>query len=326
MTSSVGVDSFTALEETWQRLLPAAQANTIFFTPYWQRIWWQKFGHSAELSLLSLHKGSQLLGIAPLMREEDILSFIGDTDVCDYLDFIVARGCEAAFYEALLDHLDKEDWTALDLHCLAATSPTLTRFAPLAEKRGYSVELALEDVCPRVDLPQSWDEYLALLGKKDRHELRRKMRRLFQSGETRYYALENAAELAEGLQDFFRLHRQSRQDKAEFMTEEMAQFFRQITTYAAEMGHLKLYFLEIDGVRTSTALCFDYGDELSLYNSGFDPAYASLSVGLLLKAFCLKEAIAAGRKRFDFLRGAEPYKYDLGGRDLPIYRCLVRKA
>ena len=110
------------------------------------------------------------------------------------------------------------------------------------------------------------------------------------------------------------------------MTEEMAHFFRQIAASAAEMGHLKLYFLEIEGVRTSTALCFDYGDEFSLYNSGYDPAYASLSVGLLLKAFCLKEAIAAGKKRFDFLRGSEPYKYDLGGQDLPIYRCLVRKS
>jgi len=152
------------------------------------------------------------------------------------------------------------------------------------------------------------------------------MRRLLEREETHYYAIEKAEELPEGLEDFFRLHRQSRQDKAEFMTAEMAHFFRQIATAMAEMGHLKLYFLEIEGVRTSTVLCFDYGDEIALYNSGYDPAYASLSIGLLLKAFCLKEAIATGKKRFDFLRGSEPYKYDLGGQDLPIYRCLIRKA
>jgi CelD/BcsL family acetyltransferase involved in cellulose biosynthesis len=326
MAPSVRVDTFSTLEEAWQRLLPVANVDTVFLTPQWQRIWWQKFGQRAELCLLSLREDNQLLGIAPLMREGNTLSFVGDTDVCDYLDFIVARGKEVAFYETLLDYLDKDDRIALDLHCLAASSPALTNLVPLAEKRGYSVETTLEDVCPRVDLPPSWEEYLALLAKKDRHELRRKMRRLFENGEARYYAIERPEELTEGLEEFFRLHRQSRQDKAKFMTDEMAHFFRQIATMAAEMGHLKLYFLEIEGVRTSTALCFDYGDELSLYNSGYDPAYASLSVGLLLKAFCLKEAIAAGKKRFDFLRGAEPYKYDLGGQDLPIYRCLVRKS
>lgn len=325
MTSSVGVDTFATLKEAWKKLLPVANSDTIFFTPQWQAIWWRKFGHGRELCLFSFSEGNQLSGIAPLMREGDTLSFVGDPDVCDYLDFIVSRGCETAFYEALLDYLDKEDWTVLDLHCLATNSPTLSHLVSLAEKRAYSVETTLEDVCPRMDLPPSWEEYLARLGKKDRHELRRKMRRLSQSGETRYYAIEKTDELAEGLEDFFRLHKLN-PDKAEFMTAEMAQFFRQIAACAAQMGYLKLYFLEIDGVRTSTALCFNYGEEFSLYNSGYDPDYSSLSVGLLLKAFCLKDAIAAGKKRFDFLRGAEPYKHDLGGQDLPIYRCLVRKT
>ncbi len=325
MALSMRVDTFTNLEEAWQGLLPRATLNTIFFTPQWQQIWWQRFGSKGELCLLSLYDGNQPLGIAPLMRDGNAHSFIGDPNVCDYLDFVVARGGETTFYGTLLDYLDKEERIALDFHCLAATSPTLAFFLPLAEKRGYSVETTLEDVCPRVDLPASWEEYLTLLGKKDRHELRRKMRRLSENGETRYYALEKAEDVARGLEDFIHLHKQSRQEKARFMTEEMAHFFRQIATCVAEMGHLKLYFLEIDGVRISTALCFDYGDEFSLYNSGFDPAYSSLSVGLLLKAFCLKEAIAAGKKHFDFLRGSEPYKYDLGGQDLPIYRCLIRK-
>ena len=67
-------------------------------------------------------------------------------------------------------------------------------------------------------------------------------------------------------------------------------------------------------------LCFEVAGELLLYNSGYDPAYASLSVGLLSKALCLRDALERGLRAVDFLRGHEPYKYDLGGRDQPVYR------
>ena len=94
----------------------------------------------------------------------------------------------------------------------------------------------------------------------------------------------------------------------------------------AEIGLLRFGILELNTVPTAIVMCFDYHDCVYLYNSGYDPAYSWLSVGLLLKAFCIKEAIALGKRRFDFLRGAEPYKYDLGGKDLPVYMCLVQRG
>ena len=93
----------------------------------------------------------------------------------------------------------------------------------------------------------------------------------------------------------------------------------------ADAGHLRLLFLEVDKIRVATVMGFDYRDRFYLYNSGYDPDYSSLSAGLLLKALCLKESIAAGKKRFEFLRGAEDYKYRLGGQDIPVYQSLIRK-
>jgi len=84
--------------------------------------------------------------------------------------------------------------------------------------------------------------------------------------------------------------------------------------------------LELEGKRVAALFCFEDDEELLLYNSGYDPQYAHLSVGLLSKATCLRGAIEAGKQRFDFLRGCEPYKYDLGGKDLPVYRCLIKKS
>mgnify|MGYP001465757665 CR=1 FL=1 len=87
---------------------------------------------------------------------------------------------------------------------------------------------------------------------------------------------------------------------------------------------------ELEGSRAlqyiAAAMCFDYGNVRLLYNSGYDPDYSSLSIGLLLKALCLKEAIEEGMAYFDFLRGMEPYKYHFGASDVRLYHLTVRRA
>ena len=164
------------------------------------------------------------------------------------------------------------------------------------------------------------------LSGKDRHELRRKLRRLESSGEYRWYCRSEMAEVEEDLGDFFSLLRESREDKKNFLTPQRERFFRSVATQMAAMGQVKLCFLELGGQRAAAALCFDYGQSRMLYNSGFDPAYGYYSVGLLVKALCLKDAIECGHQYFDFLRGDEAYKYDLGGKDRVLYRMVVKRG
>ena len=321
----IRTSDFADLEEPCAGLLQVSSTNTVFHTLRWQAVWWQQFHHGAELLLLSVYRDTDLVGIAPLMRQGERISFIGDSNLCDYLDLIVARGQESAVAAALLEHLDSLQWKILDLPCLLPRSPVISHLAPLARERGNRAEVTQMDTCPQVELPPTWEEYLAGLRAKERHELRRKLRRLDQAGMADCYAIADKGRLDQGVEDFIRLFRASRKDKAQFMTPEMASFFRSLAHSMAEAGYLRLYFLELDGVRVATAMCFDYGDVLYLYNSGYDPRYAFLSVSLLLKALCLRDAIEGKKRCFDFLRGAEPYKYRLGGRDMPVYRCLVRR-
>ena len=71
---------------------------------------------------------------------------------------------------------------------------------------------------------------------------------------------------------------------------------------------------------------FDYDSSHYLYNSAYDPQFGHLSVGLLTKILCLKESIQKGMKKWNFLKGAEPYKYRLGGQEVPLYNCLITIA
>ncbi len=122
------------------------------------------------------------------------------------------------------------------------------------------------------------------------------------------------------MDDFFPLMRASSHDKDDFLTPEREDFFKKLALELAPRGQFKLYFLEVDGVRVASCICFDYAGTYLLYNSGYDPEFSTLSVGLLNKALCLKEAIEEGRECFDFLRGNERYKYDLGGKTVPYFR------
>jgi len=122
---------------------------------------------------------------------------------------------------------------------------------------------------------------------------------------------------------FLKLFSESREDKTTFMTAQMESFFRSLADTMVEAGLLRLGILELDMVPTAIVMCFDYHDCVYLYNSGYDPNYSSLSVGLLSKVLCIKDSIQKGRKRFDFLKGGESYKYHLGGREIPLYRCHI---
>ena len=104
------------------------------------------------------------------------------------------------------------------------------------------------------------------------------------------------------------------------MSEPMAQFFWQLKTGRIEGWQSNLCFLKLDCKAVAGVFSFSNDQEVWLYNSGYNPKEQYWSVGLLLKAHLIKQAIEAGKKRFDFLRGSERYKYDLGAKDLQLYR------
>jgi CelD/BcsL family acetyltransferase involved in cellulose biosynthesis len=315
---------FGAVEGEWRELLAACHPAYPFLSPTWHRIWWEEFGDGKERVLLSARDGMR--AIVPLMKEAQTLKFAGDTSICDYMDLVSADEDRVALLEAVLRSLGEEPWSELEFWALRGDSPTYAALSAACERLGMTCERDVEDVCPQLDLPRDWDEYLASLDKKDRHELRRKLRKLSQGGEPELEVLTSAADVTAALDDFVRQHKSSRSDKETFMTEQMERFFRRVVPALAEEGAVEMIFLKLGGVRAACVLCFRTDGDILLYNSGYEPAYAGLSVGLLSKALALKRAIELGMKRFDFLRGAEPYKYDLGAKDLPVYRCVIRRT
>ena len=323
MDYSVTEESFASLSSYWTDSRHNLNWGSIFVLPSWLQVWWQAFGSGAELYLRAVRQREKIIGIAPLLVKEKTASIVGSADVCDYLDFVVAPRMERDFFSVLLDDLRRESINQLDLRPLRPDSTVLTDLVDIAKERKYEVLCHEEGVSVELGLPSTWDEYLATLTKKQRHEVRRKLRRLWEIDNVDYRCLKVSQEVGDFMNTFLKLFLLSREEKANFMTTQMESFFRSLAEAMAEVGLLRFGILELDALPAAMIMGFDYNDTMYLYNSAYDPEYSYLSVGLLSKVLCIKESIQRGRKKWDFLKGGEPYKYHIGGREIPLYSCHI---
>jgi len=324
MKSQFSLESFDSVYNVWKKLYEDSPSAPIFSSPAWSKVWWQEFGSGSKLHLGAIQQGGKIIGIAPLLVNGDVASFIGGSDVCDYLDFVVVPGSEDSFFCALLDNLKAEGIHKLDLAPLRPESIVRTSLTNLVPEQKWQLSCSPEDVTVELNLPASWEEYLQLLSGKQRHELNRKLRRLNEEGDLNHRTSLDANQT--DIDVFLHLFRDSRQDKAAFLTPQMESFFRSIARAMADQKLLRLNILELDKKPVAATMCFDYKDTVYLYNSGYEPDYGWLSVGVISKALCIKDSIERHKKRFDFLKGAEAYKLQLGGQELPLYKCSLSYA
>ncbi len=333
-------DTFEHLQPEWNSVLRNSAADTPFLTYEWQKTWSDCLcSCEGELHLVTVRDSGALLGIAPLfvLSEPDehgqprrLLRLIGSVDASDYLDLIALRGREREVFNAMLDALGQcETWDAIDLWNVPEASPTRTLLPELGAARGWKVLDEKQVVCPIIRLPAQFEDYVQSLDKKERHELRRKLRRAEATEGVNWYAItgqDHAHDLDEAAESFISLMMKSRSDKSDFMTDDMRRFFHQMIKATHAGGFLHLAFLEVGGVQVATYLSFDYNQKRLVFNSGLETeGFQALSAGIVLVARIIDEAIQRGYTEFDFLRGDEKYKYQLGAKDTWIYHMRAER-
>ncbi|MDD5313202.1 MAG: GNAT family N-acetyltransferase [Dehalococcoidia bacterium] len=321
--SNLSLDSFDSLKNPWERIHAVARTKLLFSSAEWSAQWWSHFAADNNLYLGSVKEGNTVIGIAPLRSHNNILYFIGSDNVCDFLDFVIEEGKEESFFTSLLDHLSTTTIKGLDLSPLLPESTVHSHFIQMAANKGWEVSCEQTDVIVAADLPDTLEKYIASLSGKQRHELLRKERRLNEEGNVKFRIETRAAQ--EDINTFLHFFQESRSDKKSFLTPEIESFFKAVISSMSDQNKLAMGVLEINSVPAAATLCFDYQNDTYLYNSGYDPSYRWLSVGLLSKYFCIKDSIAKNKRRFDFLKGDEQYKYHLGGTATPVYRCIINK-
>jgi CelD/BcsL family acetyltransferase involved in cellulose biosynthesis len=263
------------------------------------------------------------IGVVPLKIADGSAALVGSPDVCDYLDIITAPQHRREVTRQLFDHLRRSGIKRFHLNGVRTEAAIWTDIIPYAEDNGWTVSREKEEVTYEIELPDTWEDYLYRLNGKQRHELRRKLRRLNEAGEVQFRMTAPSHGSDDAFERFIDLFKASRTDKQAFMTPQMTSFFRSLARSFAGSRMLQFGELALSGQVAAMVMCFDYRSTRYLYNSGYDPHYRQLSVGLISKILSIRDAVEQGLSRFDFLKGAESYKQRLGGVAKDIYRCSV---
>jgi len=353
-------------EASWNALAERTPWATPFSRHCVQRAWWDAYGataHDQTLVVVDEAAPDEIFGIMPLMHRHELepgdvaarttirhqpgpalrpvpasatAVFFGASYHADYATILAAPDDLHGVCEAVVETFAAQDpsrWDVIDLRRLRDGDPATDALSAALEwaapKACWLVTREQEDVCPVVRLEHGidFDGFVGSLEKKDRHEIRRKIRRAEAAGEIR---LDASANPIDDLDAFVDLHQ--KRWGAEGLFPETAggaasrQFFGELFENCAPIGIVDLSFLTVGGRRIAAGVTFDDGDAVYYYNAGVDPDARELSPGVVMVACYLKRAIELGRTRVDFLRGDEPYKYEWGAVDAPIDRLLVQRT
>ena len=310
----------------WDDLVAASRLRSPFLSWAWQCEWARTFAEQRRLEIRCVKDdGGDLVALLPLYESTSgAMEIVGGADVSDYLDLIAVKGREEEAWVALLQSrtADPIEWI---LHAVPEASPTVSALPALASASGLEASASVEERCPVLALPPSWEAYLSRLSGKHRHELQRKMRRLEREApDAQASCVDTPADIEARLGDFLTLHRSSRVGKARFMDDRMEQFFRRVLTAFAERGAARLWFLDTASGPIAAFVTIEWDGTVGLYNSGFAPERAALSPGVVLLARLIRDAIERRCAKFDFLRGEERYKYEFEPIAEAVHQVRIR--
>jgi CelD/BcsL family acetyltransferase involved in cellulose biosynthesis len=302
------IEQLAAIEDDWLDLCRRTPETTPFQTPMWLLPWWASFG-SNDLNAIAVRENGRLAALAPLyvIREDDeSLGLLLGTGNSDYLDMVGPA-------EAVIGEMAACDCQMWDLQQLRPSSPLLALPTP----DGWSDEISDHDPCPILNIEGAGEGLQNLVSTHFRKKIRYYRRALARSGEVR---VESATEenLDELLAALFELHAarwQQRGLPGVLADEVVRGFHRDAARRMLAAGALRMHATRLDGRIVAVFYGFSLNGTVYYYLSGYDPALEKLSIGTVLVAHAIEEAVREGAATFDFLRGAEEYKYAWGAAD-----------
>jgi len=316
------------LSTNWDSLLAQSTENNFFQTWSWTRNWIEAYHCEQKLLCLTAYDSGQLIAIAPLyvdvitfsgLFKLKVLRFLGSGEVCsDHLDFILRRkGAEQAFksfWDQLFGPLKKK-WDMFEYHDIPQDSLAQRLVYGLAQSDDRCIQLEIQaySVCPYIALPKTWEEYLESLSANQRRALKVSTNLLSERGTLELRFCENEASLEEEIPRLIELNRRSwnqRGQPGSFKSEEFREFHWRLARESLAQGRLFLCSLWLEEQHIGSLYGFQHDDKIYYYVIAVErDSDNRISVGRVLLAQCIEEAIRRGCCEFDLLRGDEDYKY-----------------
>ncbi|MBV8032889.1 MAG: GNAT family N-acetyltransferase [Betaproteobacteria bacterium] len=332
--------AFAALAIEWNRLHDLTPSASVFNSWVWQYQWWRSYGGGQPLRVLVASQGDEVLGILPLYVQRErafgaqvsVLRLVGtggDThpdDLGPVLDARHEREVARALARAAVRAPEGDLLLVTDIDPDTAFAEELELAARRARR---PARVGRTERIVYIDLPASWDAYLASLSGNRRAEIRRARKRLAAAHAVRFFVWDDAARLdyaTERLADLHRRRWAAAGGSESFASREYLDFHRAVIGSSLARGWLRLYCLEIDGTLVAMTYCYRFRNRVFVMQGGFDPGWAQWKPGTVLLSHAIEHAIGEGNEVFDFLRGEHRYKDHLanGSRDT-VYAAILRR-
>lgn len=317
---------FAALEATWEALQAGAAVTSVFVTFDWQYQWWRAYGRGRSLRLLVATCGDDVLGILPLCVSVErvmgypvrVLQFVGtggDTSPDD-LGPVLAAGREAEVARLLADAAVRvPGWDVIRLRDVQPGSVFTAAMAGAARSAALSCTVGRSERIAYLDLPQTWDAWLASLHRDRRYRVRKIRKDLLAAHpDARFWVWRDGATLDAGVDRLIQLHHARWHDAGQrhaFSSPEYVAFHRAVMHACFGRDRLRLYALELGGEIAAMFYMYAFREGLYLMQTGFDPAHAKLKPGHVLLGWIIEHAIGERRRVLDFLKGEHRYKEEL---------------
>jgi CelD/BcsL family acetyltransferase involved in cellulose biosynthesis len=304
-------EALETLDEEWLALCARTPGATPFQTPMWLLPWWRAFG-SNDLAVIAARNESGLEALAPLyiIRDDDSDESLGvflGTGISDHLDVLG----DASLVIGEMAQLHCQLW---DLQQLPASSSMLS--APLPD--GFSADnVEDQEPCPILSIEDAGDDLQNLVSTHFRKKIRYYHRALERIGEVRIESptSETLDDLLTALFDLHAARWQRRGLPGLLADDASQQFHRDVARRMLSAGMLRLYATRCNDRIVAVFYGYAFQGTVYYYLSGYDPDLEKLSIGTILVAHAIEEAVRDGATTFDFLRGAEEYKYAWGAKD-----------
>jgi CelD/BcsL family acetyltransferase involved in cellulose biosynthesis len=315
----------------WAQLHAADPVATPFVSAAWARAWIAHWPRAGRPWVLLVRRGPRLVGVAPLMLERRgpvrVLGMLGK-EPGDYWDVVSAPEDRDAVGAAVAGELARRrhEWDVALLSCLVPGSST----GPALAAAGLRVHRRAAVRCPAIDLPESWEAYLATLPGDRRRNVRRHLRRV-DEGEVELHEVGDPERLPAVLARWQELRARQWDERGRTLTaahraDAFRDFLLAAVTALAPAGQAPVWTLRVGGEAAGVYVGFADRRSFYWYLGGYDPAHAGLGLGKIAIATGIRRSIECGRARYDFTRGGEPYKYWYGASDRHAPSLVVGSA
>ncbi len=305
---------FDALAIEWEHLLSGLE-HEVFARPEFMGAWLRTFAAQSPLRVLvAREEDGSLSAVLPLVEtrcpEFGVRALHSAANVHSSRFDLVAKHPGAAA-TAFIEHLALDPgWQVLRLMHVpdGAAAWNLLRAAEAAH---FPVGTWTSHRSRYLQLPPTVEELRGRLSKNLTSGLRRRRRRLLETGAVSLELFTHGPELEARLEELFSVEAsgwKGREGTAILQDEQTRRFYREVAHAAARAGYLTLYFLRLDGRAIAADLAFTYRGRFLSLKFGYDEQFARFSPGQLLTEDELHEGIGSGLQEFDLLGDDAPWK------------------